>query len=794
MTDDAIALREAGRYAEAEAALARRISGPMGDAEALGLLAEVRLLRRDEAGAAEAIRAAEAVDATHPVVQRALARLRLRGGRAGEALASAQAAEAAAPSDPEAQVVLAAVLAALGQAPEARARLDRALSIRPVYAEALAARALVRARLGDEAGALADAEAAVAAKPHLASAWRVLGMLRFRRGDVPGATVALEQAVARDPADPAYLMNLAELQRVGGRPDAARASLHRARELLRARPEARQLTLLAAAFMDAGDRGAAADVAAEALALADSPDAQQVFVEAAKGLRFARADERLRALITRALTDPWGRPRQLMRTAVQVVRLAPAVDACIRRAAEAWPARPPAADLFGADGLAALEADTLLLAALASAPVTDVELEQFLTAARCALVPAAEAGRLEAPAFQAALASQAFINEYVFGLTEAEARAALALRERLDAALQAGERPPDAWILAAAAYAPLAELQAAERLPALDLPPPVAAVVREQVIEPRLDREAQARIPRLTPLRDEVSRKVQDQYEQNPYPRWVRARPLQAPLPPERALRLMFPHAPIAPVPGGAAPEVLVAGCGTGQQALWSARRFAGARVLAVDLSLASLGYASRKAAELGAGDIAFAQADLLELGPLGRSFDVIECGGVLHHLADPAAGLRALTGVLRPGGVMGLGLYSELARARLEPARRLAEAYSPDPDGIRAFRQAVIAAPPADPLRAVLASGDFYSTSACRDLLFHVQEVRFTIPRLAALIDGAGLRFLGFQVEADVLAAYRAAFPQDLAALDLANWARFEADRPGAFAGMYQFWVQKPA
>ena len=73
--------------------------------------------------------------------------------------------------------------------------------------------------------------------------------------------------------------------------------------------------------------------------------------------------------------------------------------------------------------------------------------------------------------------------------------------------------------------------------------------------------------------------------------------------------------------------------------------------MLAVDLSLSSLGYAQRKAREMGLSGIEFAQADLLELGATGRSFDVVECSGVLHHMADPFAGWRMLLSLLRPGG-----------------------------------------------------------------------------------------------------------------------------------------------
>ena len=43
-----------------------------------------------------------------------------------------------------------------------------------------------------------------------------------------------------------------------------------------------------------------------------------------------------------------------------------------------------------------------------------------------------------------------------------------------------------------------------------------------------------------------------------------------------------------------------------------------------------------------------------------------------------------------------------------------------------------------------------------------------------------------------DLLAAYRSRFAGDPAATNLENWQAFEDDNPGAFAGMYNFWIQK--
>ena len=81
-----------------------------------------------------------------------------------------------------------------------------------------------------------------------------------------------------------------------------------------------------------------------------------------------------------------------------------------------------------------------------------------------------------------------------------------------------------------------------------------------------------------------------------------------------------------------------------------------------VDLSLASLAYAQRKSNELSFTNIDYLQADILHLHQLGKEFDIIESVGVLHHMDEPMAGWRVLVDLLKPGGLMKIGLYSEFA------------------------------------------------------------------------------------------------------------------------------------
>ena len=111
----------------------------------------------------------------------------------------------------------------------------------------------------------------------------------------------------------------------------------------------------------------------------------------------------------------------------------------------------------------------------------------------------------------------------------------------------------------------------------------------------------------------------------------------------------------------------------------------------------------------------------------------------------------------------------------------------------IRAFRARVLSAPAGAPLAALAQSEDLYTMSACRDLLFHTLEQRFTIPGIAAALERLELDFIGFDPAVPgVLQDYRAFNPDDTTMTDLGAWERFEASRPELFSTLYVFWCQK--
>lgn len=418
----------------------------------------------------------------------------------------------------------------------------------------------------------------------------------------------------------------------------------------------------------------------------------------------------------------------------------------------------------------ALVTDELLAEVLQNFAVYPAWIERALTGVRRQFLFKDYQGRTSRALSH--LAVQCHLNEYAW-FEDAEETARIE-----EWASRLKSLTPD-QVMALACYRPLARLAGVDDLLARRWVGPVADVLREQVVAVREEAATAATLPTLGTIRDATSVKVQAQYEVSPYPRW----------------RQPGGVSEIKDVQGRPLPksfDLLVAGCGTGRHAIEAAMAFPGATVTAIDLSRASLAYAARKTRELGLEDrIRYAQADILELPEQGRAYFMVQSAGVLHHMADPFAGARALARIVEPGGYLALGLYSARARRVLEPARALAQNYATET--IREYRRAILDGSATDASFAKIAqSRDFYATSGCRDLLMHVNEHQHDVADIQRIVGENDLEFLGFVQFPQLKPYYLAMFPDDPEGLDLANWDRFEAAYPMAFGRMFQFWMAK--
>jgi 2-polyprenyl-3-methyl-5-hydroxy-6-metoxy-1,4-benzoquinol methylase len=618
--------------------------------------------------------------------------------------------------------------------------------------------------------------------------------------DLLGAAMAFHRAGAFAEAERQYRhvltsfpgqaeahLNLGAVLMAQGRTGEAIMHFERARDLDTKLPGANEA--LGRAYLTAGNLESAIDAATRTLVLKETPHSKAFFAQCIRLARFTKDNVPFRRLLVRALSEGWARPRELTGVCLSLIKLNGVVIDCVARASAAWPTRLPATELCGASGMAALAEDKLLCALLECDPISDVGLERLLTNVRYARLAlgAADGTTEEATdkrllGFYCAIARQSFINDYVFSMTGAEADRAQHLRTSLETTLAAGSACSCLLPVVVAAYFPLHTLANAQALIDRPWPEPVKALLVQQVKEPAEERQIAATIPVLTQIDGEVSRAVRQQYEESPYPRWSKALLLGPSVmrdagQPERAF------------------DVLIAGCGTGLSAIEFARHGGSARVLAIDLSLASLSYAKRMAQSYDLTNIEFGQADIMRLAAIDRQFDFIDASGVLHHLADPWAGWRVLLSMLRPGGTMQVGLYSELARPNVVAARALIaeRGYRPTAEDIRRCREDIIAA--SDPLlRSVAQWEDFYTTNECRDLLFHVQEHRITLRKIKAFLAANDLQFAGFHLDGAALHRFAARFPERAHLTDLDCWDAFETEAPATFASMYQFRVHKAA
>ena len=171
-----------------------------------------------------------------------------------------------------------------------------------------------------------------------------------------------------------------------------------------------------------------------------------------------------------------------------------------------------------------------------------------------------------------------------------------------------------------------------------------------------------------------------------------------------------------------------------------------------------------------------------------------IETSGVLVAIGDPWGAWRTLLSLLKPGGVMSIGLYSEVARRDIVVAQKYlaAQGYRATDEDMRRGRQDIIALDGESPVKKVTNAGDFFSMSNCRDMLFHVQEHRFALPQIKEFLAENGLVLLGFMLNEGALKRYAERFPDDQARTNLDQWHQFEQENPDTFISMYQFWVQK--
>jgi len=388
--------------------------------------------------------------------------------------------------------------------------------------------------------------------------------------------------------------------------------------------------------------------------------------------------------------------------------------------------------------------------------------------------------------FLCAMAEHCNLNEYVYGCSKEELVMADALEEELDSSADT-DLTSMAKIALISCYKDPMSLNCAgavTQAKVVSQSDTFAHFVKHTISIPTKTRDYLDTISTCpsshNSVQNVVSSSVAKQYEENPYPRW---RHLDIPV-------LSEEHRAMAQ-----GKEILIAGCGTGQELLNMATHYPEARVLGLDLSAPSLAYGKQKAIEFGIENVEFMRADILDIEGLGQQFDLISCAGVLQHMEDPVEGWNKLLTCLKPDGYMKIALYSEAARQTVILCRSWIkdQGFASTPEGIRGFRQAIMAMDAENPLKDIMNWTDFYSMSMCRDMVFHVQEHRVTLPWIKSVLNDLHLCCQSMRITNPLYRKeYFSMYPDDQEVSNLDSLHEYEKHNPETFKDMYSFWCRR--
>ena len=199
-------------------------------------------------------------------------------------------------------------------------------------------------------------------------------------------------------------------------------------------------------------------------------------------------------------------------------------------------------------------------------------------------------------------------------------------------------------------------------------------------------------------------------------------------------------------------PDVLIAGCGT-FQAAQHALRWPEGRVIGIDVSETSLQHTADLKRRYNLANLEIQQLPIERAADLGQSFDLVVSTGVIHHLADPAAGLQALRCVLKPDGAIYLMVYARYGRHGVHLMQEYGRRLGIGPDEVEDLVRTLAEIPPDHPLAPLLRqSPDFRDPDALADALLNPREQAYSVPQLLNLLEQNGLAFARWHRQAPYL------------------------------------------
>jgi SAM-dependent methyltransferase len=190
--------------------------------------------------------------------------------------------------------------------------------------------------------------------------------------------------------------------------------------------------------------------------------------------------------------------------------------------------------------------------------------------------------------------------------------------------------------------------------------------------------------------------------------------------------------------------DILVAGCGA-NQAAYAAFNNPSAKVLAIDVSQPSLDHLHYLKDKHSLQNLEPRLLPIEELPALGLDFDLVVCTGVLHHMADPAQGMAAVAGCLRPDGVASVMLYAKYGRVGVDMLASIFHdlGMGQDDASVQLVKDTLMALAVDHPARTyVKSSPDIEADTGVVDTFLHGRQRCYTVTECIDLVTSAGLVF----------------------------------------------------
>jgi SAM-dependent methyltransferase len=208
---------------------------------------------------------------------------------------------------------------------------------------------------------------------------------------------------------------------------------------------------------------------------------------------------------------------------------------------------------------------------------------------------------------------------------------------------------------------------------------------------------------------------------------------------PSHAHRILWPDRPLQPDL-----DILIAGCGTNQAAVFAYTNRA-SKVVAIDVSQPSLDHSKYLKDKYALKNLELRLLPIEEAPTLEQKFDLIVSTGVLHHMAEPKVGMKALADCLRPDGVAAIMLYARYGRAGVELLQAIFRdlGLKQDEESLRIVKETIAALAPSHPVKSYISiAPDLQFDAGLVDTFLHGRDRSYTVEDCLDLVDSAGLVF----------------------------------------------------